>query len=57
MNDKQESLLQEIEELNKLIQYKHSNGLNCSEERKKLIKLILELDNSEQEKEFEVTEE
>lgn len=53
MNNKQESLLQEIEELNKLIQHKRSMGLDCSKERKMLTKLILELDNSEQDKEFE----
>ncbi len=53
MTSKRESLVEEINQLNDLIRYLRSIGKDCSQEVQELIKLIIELDNLEQDKEIE----
>lgn len=49
---RKEILLEEISELNRKLDEHRKTKKNCSQLRKELIKLILELDNLEQDKEY-----
>jgi hypothetical protein len=49
---RKEILLEEISELNRKLEEHRKTKKNCSQLRKELIKLILELDNLEQDKEY-----
>jgi site-specific recombinase len=53
MTNKREALLEEINLLNERIRQLRRMGKNCSAETQELIRLILELDNLEQDKEIE----
>lgn len=52
MTNKRESLVEEINLLNERIRQLRSIGKDCSIETQELIKLIIELDNLEQDKEI-----
>lgn len=53
MKNKKESLAEKINELNELIHLARFSGQDCSQLRKELTALILELSDIEQDKEFE----
>jgi len=53
MTSKREDLLEEIKQLNDTIRDLRRMGKNRSTEMKELIRLIVELDNLEQDKEIE----
>lgn len=52
MTNKRESLVEEINLLNECIRQLRSIGKDCSKETQELIKLIIALDNLEQDKEI-----
>lgn len=53
MTNKRKRLAEEINRLNERIRELHSYNEDCSAEMQELIKLIIELDNLEQDKEIE----
>ena len=52
MKNKRETLVEEVNLLNERIRNLRSRGKDCSVEMDQLIKLIMELDNLEQDKEI-----
>ena len=52
MTNKRESLVEEINLLNECIRQLRRMGKDCSAETQELIRLIIELDNLEQDKEI-----